>query len=358
MMNVLWARLGVCADDVVFSQDSKSLCELGDPSEFIAYGEARCMKLGIEDDAEAVGFLFQAFQGDVRLWYDSLLEEVQSSWFLLKQELLEEFGNGQVMESMQLLCQVWWQVPNFEQCFDVLWKVYERVSFFHGCFVRTLKERMLEKYKKASIQLQGLYEDEVVVQVCMHKSAIGMDNAFEDIVTIHRKDMPSTSSSLVHDESEAMDDLSSDEATSFFDEESLYASSTEESDEAASVVDEENMHDVLDNEASFEGQLEKCFYLVTDVMEPMHEEGSIDNTRGVGKQEDHMCEAFRHEDVIECKDHDVEDMHVEDTCEEFLELDASREDDLLDIASLDEQEPMMELDACMAECVAKATFEN
>lgn len=359
MMNVFWMRLGVCADDVVFSQDSKSLCELGDPSEFIAYGEARCMEVGIEDDAEAAGFLLQAFQGDVKLWCDSLPEEVQSSWCLLKQALVEEFGDGQVMASMQLLREVWWQVPNFEQCFDVLWKVYERVSFFHGSFVYALKKRMLEKYKKASMQLQGLYEDEVVdeaFQGCMHKKAIGMDNGFEDIVTIRRKDMPSTSSSLVQDESEAMDDLSSDEATSFFDEESLYASSTEESDEAPSVVDEENMHDVLNNEASFEGQLEKCSYLVIDVMEPMHEEGSIGNTKGVGKQEDLMCEDFRHEDVVECKDHDDEDMHVEDTCEEFLELDASREDDLQDIASLDEQEPMMEMDARMAECVAKATL--
>ena len=100
---------------------------------------------------------------------DNLLEDVQSSWFLLKHALLEEFGNGQVLESMQLLCQVWWQVPDYEQKFDVLWKAYEQMSFFHDNFLHVLKKKMLEKYKLACMQLQDRYRSEVV------------NDAFEDL---------------------------------------------------------------------------------------------------------------------------------------------------------------------------------
>ena len=89
MMNAFWTHLDVCASAFVFTHESKSLCELGDPLEFIKYGEERCKKLGIEDDEEVAIFLCQAFQGDVRAWYDSLTKSVHTNWFLVKHALLE-----------------------------------------------------------------------------------------------------------------------------------------------------------------------------------------------------------------------------------------------------------------------------
>lgn len=231
--------------DLVFTQEPKLLCELGDPLEFIEYGESRCRQLGIIDDVEAAEFLFQAFDGEVRLWYLSLPE---SSWYHLKYALIEEFGHGQIMESMQLLCQVWWQVPSCKQSFHVIWKVYKRFSFFHDSFLHVLKEKMLEKYRLASIQLQELYEKEVVddaFQSSMQKDATNMGS---NLVINHQSEEECSSSSSLYDESEAMDDLSSDELTSFFDEESL------------SVFSEE----------------------------PMHEEESLDDTKELGKEEDLM----------------------------------------------------------------------
>lgn len=79
MLNTFWMRLEVCTSDVVFTQKLKSLCELGDPLEFVAHGEGKCRQLGIEDDAKVADFCFQACEGNVRLWYDSLHEDVQSS---------------------------------------------------------------------------------------------------------------------------------------------------------------------------------------------------------------------------------------------------------------------------------------
>ena len=64
------------ADVFFYTQDSKSLCEFGDVVEFIAYGEKRCKQLGIEDDEEMAGFLFQAFDGEVQSWYLTLPKQV------------------------------------------------------------------------------------------------------------------------------------------------------------------------------------------------------------------------------------------------------------------------------------------
>ena len=187
-MNPFWTRIGVYANDVVFTQEAHSLCELGDPSEFVAYGEARCQQIGIEDDEEAVLFLSQAFQGGVRLWYDSLGKDVQSSWFLLKQALLEEFGDGQVLESMQLLSQVWWKVSNYEDCFHALWKVYEQVSLFHETFLHVLKRKMLEEYRLASLELQELHSNEVLDDD-LQENAIQVDSNVKDILFSHQSDL-------------------------------------------------------------------------------------------------------------------------------------------------------------------------
>ena len=102
-INEFWSRLGICADDVIFIQESKPMCEFGEAIEFIAYGEERCKKLGIEDDEEIAGFLFQDFDGDVKLWNVSLPIDVQPSWYHLKHALLEEFDGGGVLESLHLL---------------------------------------------------------------------------------------------------------------------------------------------------------------------------------------------------------------------------------------------------------------
>ena len=153
MMNEFWTFLGLSVDDLVYTQAPKYLCELGDATEFIEYGEEQCIQLGIEDDAEMADFLFQAFEGKVRSWYMSLPEDVRTSWFALKIALQEEFGEGGVMEAMRLLCKVWWQIPNFEVFFKKMWKVYEQVSFFRYDFLKILKVRVLDKLDYAHVEL-------------------------------------------------------------------------------------------------------------------------------------------------------------------------------------------------------------
>ena len=53
------------AVDAIYTMEPRRLNEFGDTFEFVVYGEERCAKLGIEDDAEMAMFLFQAFDGTI-----------------------------------------------------------------------------------------------------------------------------------------------------------------------------------------------------------------------------------------------------------------------------------------------------
>ena len=42
VMNDFWMRLGLCAEDPVYTMEPRSLNEFGDSWEFVVYGEERC----------------------------------------------------------------------------------------------------------------------------------------------------------------------------------------------------------------------------------------------------------------------------------------------------------------------------
>ena len=163
----------------------------------------------------------------------------------------------------------------------------------------------------------------------MHEDATNMESNLKDRVSSKENDRFS-SCSFLNDDEKVMDDLSTNEATSFFDEESVYASSTYKSDEIASIFDDTIKHVLLDNEVSFEGNMEKCVDLVDAAMDPMKEEVSMDYTREVGKKEDLWDAGLQ---VFECIDHHSEDMcfegiKIKGNCVENPNLDAGKVDDL------------------------------
>ena len=185
IMNDFWTLLGLCTDDLMYTQEPKSVCEICDVAEFISYGEERCKQLGIEDDEEMADFLIQAFDGDIHTWYLTLPKQVQSSWFHLKNALYDEFGQGEVMEAMHLLRQICWLVPNYEQVFDIIWRIYEQVSFFESAFLQGIKEQMLEKYAIAKVKLEHMYAKvnaNEALNESMHKDIVEMDSLFEEIM--------------------------------------------------------------------------------------------------------------------------------------------------------------------------------
>lgn len=61
-------------------------------------------------------------------------------------------------------------------------------------------------------------------------------------------------------------------------------------------------------------------------------------------------------DAETMEDRCVEDMKVEETYMEVLDMDACKKDDQWDVASFDEAEPVVEMDSCVDAYVAKATL--
>ena len=82
VMNEFWMQLGLCAEDLVYTRESRPLNEFGDTWEFVVYGEERCAQLGIEDDAAMADFLFQAFNGEVLLCTKNCLKKCKQAGFL------------------------------------------------------------------------------------------------------------------------------------------------------------------------------------------------------------------------------------------------------------------------------------
>ena len=117
------------------------------------------------------------------------------------------------------------------------------------------------------------------------------------------------------------------------------------------------MHDYLENNVSFEGHEKQCSYLMAHAMEEcMHDEDSLDHTRGVGKGQDLIYAAFEFEKCEEYKNHGFIDMHAKVDKEERIDLNVVKEDEAWDVASFDKEEPQMEVNACMDTSIAKATL--
>ena len=131
-MNVFWHFADLEAKDAVFVDTPHYFNVYGDVTEFIAYGENRCLNIGLDDDEDMASFLAQALDGEVKAWFDMLPVYVQSSWMRLRFALLEDYGQGVFLEALHLLREYWWQVPDYEAAFHIVWRVYEHVSFLRA----------------------------------------------------------------------------------------------------------------------------------------------------------------------------------------------------------------------------------
>lgn len=76
---------------------------------------------------------------------------------------MEEFNEGIVMESLKILCNELWQIPNFEASFDIVWKMYKRFSFFHKDFLRVLKSQLLESLDQDHSELVEFQSSQKIV---------------------------------------------------------------------------------------------------------------------------------------------------------------------------------------------------
>ncbi|WP_208972695.1 hypothetical protein, partial [Escherichia coli] len=52
----------------------------------------------------------------------------------------------------------WWQVPDYEASFNIVWRTYEQVSFFRADLLQMLKSRTLAKYGEAKVRLNAFQE--------------------------------------------------------------------------------------------------------------------------------------------------------------------------------------------------------
>lgn len=152
LINDFWTRLGLCAEDPVYTKEAHIFNEFCDATQFVVYGEQQCKQLGIEDDARMADFLFQAFVGEAWSWYVALPTHVQTSWFVLKNALYEELSEGKVMKSMRLLCKEWRKVWDFEARFEEIWRAYTQVSYFRHDFMQFLKSQMLEMHYQVRLE--------------------------------------------------------------------------------------------------------------------------------------------------------------------------------------------------------------
>lgn len=65
-MNAFWHFVDLEAEDVVFVDTPQYFNGYGDVTEFVAYGEDRCWKMGLDDDEGRASFLAQALDGEVK----------------------------------------------------------------------------------------------------------------------------------------------------------------------------------------------------------------------------------------------------------------------------------------------------
>ena len=142
VINDFWTRLGLCVEDPEYTTEPRIFNELCDATKFMVYCEEQCKKLGIKDDARMANFLFQDFVGEAWSWYAALPIHVQTSWFALENALYKDFGEGKVIKSIRLLYKGWWQVRDFEACFEEIWEEYEPVSFFRHDFFQFVKSQV------------------------------------------------------------------------------------------------------------------------------------------------------------------------------------------------------------------------
>ena len=138
---------------------------------------------------------------------------MQTSWFLLRMALFEEFGEGYVMRFLKKLCKEWWQVPDFHEALDKAWKVYEQVSFFRQYFLQFLKCMMLEMHAQVQLEwAQAQSKKEVARRVFVSAEPMkeGVDASpmnylsADDAVDVMLGDSSYVGCAYVHDEGVAM----------------------------------------------------------------------------------------------------------------------------------------------------------
>lgn len=106
---------------------------------------------------------------------------MQTSSFSLKIALMEEFEEGSVMKALHRLCEEVQQVHNFEESFNMVWRVYARFSFFRDYSLMFLKSQLLESLDQVFLEqvkpksVQEMVKDARGMVLCAHEEG----DAFE-----------------------------------------------------------------------------------------------------------------------------------------------------------------------------------
>lgn len=258
----------------MYTAEPRSLNEYGDSWEFVVYGEERCAELGIEDDAEMADFLFQAFDGEVMIWYKQLPEQVQTSWFALKIALMEQFAEGSVMRTLHKLFEEPWQVPHFEGSFNLVWRVYCRFSFFREDFLMCLKSDLLKSVDQVclkQVKPQG-------VQEIVEDAGEVMLYAYEQEVEAIEEPCKQVEESRMDMQSEILAyDASCEELSCF------------------SCKDEDMYEESIDKGSSIAGELEEIYHI--GVLKEMLIQELLKNVANVASPKGSSCDEAGVEEV-------------------------------------------------------------